>query len=104
MEAPEGAVGRVHDTAAAVAAEGHRVGHHGVNAGGAVRQLKGLVVHSAVRAHVLIDVAVEDLADGVLEMEACEGQDKIKRIVKVVEVTWGKKTSEIRCTSALLVR
>lgn len=27
----------------------------------------------AVSAHVLIDVAVEDLADGVLEMEAGEG-------------------------------
>lgn len=73
MEALEGAVSCVHDTAATVAAQGHRVGHHRVNPGGAVGQLEGLVVHSAVCARVLIDVAVENLADRVLEMEAGEG-------------------------------
>lgn len=72
MEAPEGAVRRVHDAAAAMAALGHRVGHHRVDAGEAVGQLKGLVVHGAIRAHVLVDVAVEDLADGVLKMEIGE--------------------------------
>lgn len=72
MEALEGAVRRVHDTAAAVAAQSHWIGHHGVDAGGAVRQLEGLVVHGAICAHMLIDIAIEDLADGVLEMEPGE--------------------------------
>lgn len=73
MEALESAVRRVHDTAAAVAAQSHRVGHHGVDARGTVGQFEGLVVHSTVRAHMLIDVAVEDLADRVLGREAGEG-------------------------------
>lgn len=73
MEAPEGAVRRVHDAGAAVAALGHRVGHHRVYAGEAVGQLKGLVVHGAICAHVLVNVAIEELADGVLKMETVEG-------------------------------
>lgn len=74
MEALEGAVRRVHGAAAAVAAQGHWVGHHGVNASGAVGQLKGLVVHIAVRAHVLIHIAERDPENGVLEREAGEGR------------------------------
>lgn len=70
MEALKGAVRRVHGAAAAVAAQGHRVGDHRVDARGAVGQLKGLVVHGAVRAHVLIHIAEGDLEDGVLEREA----------------------------------
>lgn len=73
MEALEGAVRRVHGASAAVAAQGHRVGHHGVDAGRAVGQLEGLVVHSAVRAHVLIHIAEGDLEDRVLGREAGEG-------------------------------
>lgn len=73
MKALEGAVRRVHGAAAAVAAQGHRVGHHGVDARGAVGQLKGLVVHGAVRAHVLIHVAEGDLEDGVLKRDTGEG-------------------------------
>lgn len=74
MEALEGAVRRVHGAAAAVAAQGHRVGHHGVDAGRAVGQLEGLVVHSAVRAHVLIHIAEGDLEDRVLGREGCKGK------------------------------
>lgn len=73
MEAPERAIRSVHDAAAAVAALGHRVGHYRVDAGEAVWQLKSLVVHGAIRAHVLVDVTVEDLADWVLRMETGEG-------------------------------
>lgn len=69
MQALEGAVRCVHGAAAAVAAQGHGVGHRGVNAGGAVGELERLVVHALVRAHVLIHVAEGDLKDGVLERE-----------------------------------
>lgn len=44
LQALEGAVGRVHDAAAAVAAHSHRVGDGRVHTGLAVGKLKGLVV------------------------------------------------------------
>lgn len=67
LQALEGAVWRVHGTAAAVAAQGHGVGDGGVHAGGAVRELKCLVVRVPVRAHVLVHVAEWYLNDRVLE-------------------------------------
>lgn len=67
LQALEGAVGRVHGTAAAVAAQSHGVGDGRVHAGRTVGKLECLVVKVLVRAHMLVHVAERDLDDGVLE-------------------------------------
>jgi len=66
-QAPEGAVGRVHGTAAAAAAQGHRVADHRVHAGCAVGELKLLVVQVQIRARALVHTVERYLTDGVLE-------------------------------------
>ena len=69
LQALKVAVGRVHGTAAAVTAQSHGVGDHGIHTARTVRKLKGLVVKVPIRAHMLVHFAVRYLDDGVRERE-----------------------------------
>lgn len=66
LQALEGAVGRVHGAAAAVAAQGHGVGDHRVHPRRAARELKSPVEVVLVCTHVLVHFAHGDLQNRVL--------------------------------------
>lgn len=67
LQALEGAVGRVHGAATAVAAQSHGVGHGRVHAGWTVGKLECFMSDVPVRAHVLVHVSERYLEDGILK-------------------------------------